>query len=287
MVSISGEVFRPGTYELFPGEGLEALIVSYGDGFTLDADKDRIRISRVHTLEGISGETWVTSYKELAQVSLEDRDRVVVGNKLESRPVVFFEGALAPKQTGVEETTAEIEGAAKLEYFFYPGETVGYVVRTIRQQFATTADLGNAYIIRGEQQIAVNLLSFLYGNDFSQDIVLENRDTIIVPFRQYFVLVSGAVKFPGRYPYVPDRPVEYYISLAGGRDELLNNGRGVTVFDMYQKKRPLESFITPESLISVPINSFTARFNQVAPIITTVLSLLSATLSIFALSGIL
>ncbi|MDR1987032.1 MAG: hypothetical protein LBP88_08700 [Treponema sp.] len=117
-------------------------------------------------------------------------------------------------------------------------------------------------------------------------MALENGDTIIIPFRQYFILVSGAVKAPGRYPYVPDRRVEYYINLAGGRDDLLNNGRGITAFDMNNKSLPLSEYIPPESMISVPTNTLLARFNQFGPIVTSILSIVSATLSILAITGV-
>jgi protein involved in polysaccharide export with SLBB domain len=287
IVSISGEVFRPGTYELLPEEHLDALISYYADGFTLNADTERIRLSRIHTLEGLSGETQFTSFRESPRVLLEDRDRIFVDDKSVNRPVVFFEGALSPmRTTEVEETSAEIEGTSKMEYPFYYGETLGNAVRAIRKQFTAVSDLTNGYILRGEEQIPVDLRPFLYEHDFSKDMALENGDTIIIPFKQYFVLVSGAVKAPGRYPYVPDRQAEYYINLAGGRDELLNSGRGIKVFDMYHKNLKLSDHIPPESMISVPVNTFTAKFNQFAPVITTILSLVSATLSILAITGV-
>ncbi|MDR2633790.1 MAG: SLBB domain-containing protein [Treponema sp.] len=293
IVSLSGEVFRPGTYELLPEESLEALVSYYGGGFTLKADQDLIRVSRIHTPEGIPGETQFVSYKEAALVSLEDRDSVFIANKEVNRPVAFFEGAISQvrmsteRSTVVQETSGEIEGTSKMEYPFYQGETLGNAVRTIRDRFSLVSDLANTYILRKGQQIPVDLRPFLYNNDFSHDVALENGDTVIVPFRQYFVLVSGAVKAPGRYPYVPDRRAEYYINLAGGRDELMNNGRGIKAFDMNNKSLSLEGYIPPESMISVPINTFTAKFNQVGPIITTILSILSTTLSILAITGAL
>ncbi|MDR1956915.1 MAG: SLBB domain-containing protein, partial [Treponema sp.] len=288
IVAIAGEVFRPGSYELLEGESLQELVSYYADGFTLNAAPDLIRLSRINTLEGIPGETQFVSFKENALLTLEDRDIIAIENKTIYRAVAFFEGAIsqASSTTAVEETNADIEGTSKMEYPFYHGETLGHAVRTIRNRFSVVSDLANVYILRGERQIPVDLRPFLYSNDFSHDVDLENGDTIIIPFRQYFVLVSGAVKAPGRYPYVPDRRADYYINLAGGRDELLNNGRGVKVSDMNNKTLSLSDFISPESMISVPTNTFTARFNQFGPIITTILSIVSATLSIFAITGV-
>ncbi|MDR0629336.1 MAG: SLBB domain-containing protein, partial [Treponema sp.] len=289
IVTIHGEVFRPGTYELLQGESLTELVSYYGDGFTLNADINLIRLSRINTIEGVPGETQFVSFKEIDVLILEDRDTISIGNKGISRPVAFFEGAISNIRsiTAVEETSAEIEGTSRMEYPFYQGETLGNAARNIRTLFTAVSDLANAYILRGERQIPINLHPFLYSNDFSKDVVLENGDTIIIPFRQYFVIVSGAVKAPGRYPYVPDRRIEYYINLAGGRDELLNNGRGIKAFDMNNKSLPLSKYIPPESMISVPTNTFSAKFNQFGPIITSILSIVSATLSILAITGVL
>jgi protein involved in polysaccharide export with SLBB domain len=285
-VTVTGEVFRPGEYELLPGEELSTAIEYYADGFTLTADPGRIRLARINSRENIPGESKIFPYKENEGIVLEDRDVISVGNKIENRPIVFFEGAIsATKQGNIEETSAAIEGSTLFEYPFYEGETLGNAVRVIRNRFIASSDLANAYLIRSGNNIFVDLNRFLYRQDFSNDFALENGDTIIIPFHQYFVLVSGAVKAPGRYPYVPNRMADYYINLAGGRDELLNNGRGTRITDMNNRKLPTQALITPETMINVPINRFSARFNQYGPIITTILSIISTTLSILAVTG--
>jgi protein involved in polysaccharide export with SLBB domain len=285
IVTLAGEVFRPGTYELLPGEDLGALIEYYGDGFTLAADPGRIRLTRINVQA--AGETRVFPYNGNAGMVLEDRDLINVGNKAATRPVVFFEGALAQRTATVEETGVAAEGTAKMEYPFYEGETLGNAARANAGRFTATSDLANAYVIRNGSHIPMDLSRYLYYNDFSKDIALENGDIIIIPFRQYFVLVSGAVKLPGRYPYAPDRQVDYYINLAGGRDELLNNGRGITITDMNKRTEKLkaDAVIAPETMIWVPTNRFTAHFNQYGPIITTLLSIITAGLTIFAITG--
>jgi protein involved in polysaccharide export with SLBB domain len=190
-------------------------------------------------------------------------------------------------QGNIEETSATIEGTTLLEYPFYEGETLGNAVRAIRNRFTASSDLANVYLIRSGKDIPTDLNQFLYQQNFSNDIALENGDTIVVPFRQYFVFVTGAVKAPGRYPYMPERTVEYYINLAGGRDKLLNNGRGTRMTDMNNRNLPLSNVIAPETMIDVPINRFSAHFNQYGAIITTILSIITTTLSILAITGTL
>jgi protein involved in polysaccharide export with SLBB domain len=287
IVTISGEIFRPDLYELLPGEEFQALIEQYSGGFTLNADTTRITLARIDTPEGIPGETKLFSYKESADLVLENRDTITITNKNVTRPVVFFRGALSAILTGtIEETTADIEGTTRMDYFFYEGETLGNAVRTISARFNATSDLENAYMIRGDKQIAVDLRNFVYNNDFSHDMALEAGDTIIIPFYQFFVLVSGAVTVPGRFPYVPDRQADDYITLAGGRPELLTNGRGMKITDINNKVVSDSEFIQPESMIYLPTNAFIAKFNQYGPIVTTILTIVSTTLSILAVAGV-
>jgi protein involved in polysaccharide export with SLBB domain len=285
VVELAGEVFRPGIYELLPEEELEALITYYGDGFTLRANPLRIRLARISSES--TGESNVFPYSGNAGMILADRDIVTVEDKVAVRPVVFFEGALSPDTATVETTANEIEGTAKMEYPFYEGETLGNAVKANAGRFTMTSDLANAYVIRKDAHIPADLNSYLYDHDFSRDFALENGDIIVVPFRQYFVVVSGAVKLPGKYPYAPDRPADYYINLAGGRDELLNNGRGITITDINKKtaRMAADTVIAPETMIWVPTNRITAYINQYGPIITTILSIVSTALTIFAITG--
>jgi protein involved in polysaccharide export with SLBB domain len=283
LVTLTGEVFRPGVYELLPGEELASLVEYYGDGFTPAADPGRIRLARIDV--ELAGETMVFDYKEHTGMILKNRDVINIANKALTRPVVFFEGALSQGTTAVETTTEDVLGTAKMEYPFYEGETLGNATRASAGRFTAASDLANAYVIRDGMHIAMDLRRYIYHNDFTKDMPLTNGDIIIIPFRQYFVLVSGAVKLPGRYPYVPDRQVDYYIGLAGGRDDLQNNGRGVTITDVNKQRAKADAMIEPEMIIFVPINRFTTYFNQYGPIITTLLSIVSTVLTIFAVTG--
>jgi hypothetical protein len=112
---------------------------------------------------------------------------------------------------------------------------------------------------------------------------LETNDTLVVPFRQYFVTVSGAVINPGRYPYIPDRNWEYYIALAGGFREDMNSSKKVTIWNMLGENMTKSSVITPETVINAETNAFLYHFNRTAPVITTIVGLVLTFLSIQAL----
>jgi protein involved in polysaccharide export with SLBB domain len=281
IVTISGEVFRPGSYELLPEEGLQCLVEYYGGGFTLAANTVRIRLSRIAALQDVSGESTVFSYEEALAMEFLDRDIITIETREFKRPTVFFEGALSKERVGnIDETSIELEGTVKMEYRFYEGETLGTAIQAISSRFTSSSNLESAYVIRDGISIPVNLRRFLYFNDFTDDMLLRNNDTIIIPFYQFFVIVSGAVNSPGRYPYVPDRTGDYYINLAGGRNELQNNGKGIEILDLDGKQLALYDFIPPETKIFVPVNSFTAKFNQYGPIVATILSAVTAIFSI-------
>ncbi|MGE5671924.1 MAG: SLBB domain-containing protein, partial [Fibrobacterota bacterium] len=47
-------------------------------------------------------------------------------------------------------------------------------------------------------------------------VTLENDDIIVVPEISKTVFVSGNIRKPGAYQYVEDKPMKYYIKLAGG-----------------------------------------------------------------------
>jgi protein involved in polysaccharide export with SLBB domain len=51
-----------------------------------------------------------------------------------------------------------------------------------------------------------------------QSVQLRPGDSVVVPSKVGFVLVSGAVRRPGTYPLSENNPVRYYIQLAGGAE---------------------------------------------------------------------
>ncbi|HZK19879.1 MAG TPA: ligand-binding protein, partial [Treponemataceae bacterium] len=105
------------------------------------------------------------------------------------------------------------------------------------------------------------------------------------PFRQYFVTVAGAVLKPNRFPYIPDRNWEYYVALAGGVDKNKNTNDSVAITDITGKKIRKNDVITPETIINVKTNSFLFYFNQYAPVVTTILSIITTSLMFFTLSN--
>jgi hypothetical protein len=143
------------------------------------------------------------------------------------------------------------------------------------------SDLKNAYVIRDGESIPMNIEPVLYDATYYSNVQIDPNDTLIIPFKQYFVTVSGAVANPGRYPYIPDRTYDYYVGLAGGFLKEKNTGNSVTITNIAGKKLSKADFITPETNIEAKSNSFLYRFNLIAPVLTTILSIVTTSILVY------
>jgi protein involved in polysaccharide export with SLBB domain len=283
-VGINGAVERPGTYQLLAGEQIKELIEFYGYGFTPVADPSRIVVTRLVDSPSKSGETIALSEQDIANnFVLQHYDTVMVPNISDLRPVMFIEGAIGAVSTeGVE--AASPEASTRFTVTFIRGEYYGSLIRRHRGWFTAVSDTKNAYLIRGDEYIPVNLNPMLYDENFRGDLLVQENDTLIIPFRQYFVTVAGAVVTPGRYPYIPDRAWDYYVALAGGFVNERNTGESIDIVDISGKKLSKTSIITPETIITAKTNSFFYYFSRYAPVVTTLLSIATTLISAFLLT---
>lgn len=292
-VTLNGAVERPGTYQLLPGETLKDLVSYYGSGLTQVADPTRIEIVRYVGSPHASGQKILLGLEELEKgMELMDYDRVTVGSITDLIPVMFMEGALSPSagQGGSAGSGAVLaaagaspEGSNRLTVRFNLGEDYASLVRSHRDAFSAVSDTANAYIDRQGTRIPLNLNPMLYDASYRSEYLVEPNDVLIIPFRQYFVTVAGSVHTPGRYPYIPDRDWSYYIALAGGFDNLKNSYERVRITDVTGKAMKKSDPITPETVIEASTNSFLFYFNQYAPVVTTTLTALSTSLTVYML----
>ncbi len=282
-VVLKGSVERPGEYELFDNENLKDLIEVYGNGLRNQANSSRIEIVRFSDPTEKSGKRLYLNNSAIEKnYPLENNDIIIIASYDDLKPVFFVEGAI-DFSSNAEGT--ELETSAKRPLRFEKGTNYAYFVRQNSNIFGATSDLKNAYVIRNQEIIPVDLNQMLYDSSYYSDLIIEPNDTLRIPFKQYFVSVAGSVKNPGRYPYIPDRTYDYYIGLAGGFVKSENNGESVSIIDRDGNKLKKSDFITPESTITAKTNSFTYYFGIYAPVITTILSAISTTISIIMLSS--
>lgn len=284
-VSISGAVERPGTYELKPEENLVDLINYYGNGLTPFSDLSRIEVSKVSTNENVNGEKIYLNVESLENPKISEYvlgkyDSVFINSYEDIMPVVFVEGAILSQDQETKTTGTQLTSSDKISVQFHPGENYAFFIRRIKNVFTSVSDFESAYIIRKDELLPINLNDILYDATYYSDLYLEENDILTIPFKQFFVSVSGAVLNPGKYPYIPDRDYMYYVNLAGGFDPEKNAREKVSIVDMHGKKKSTEDDILPEFTIMAENNSFTYIFNKYAPVITTVLSLITTFISI-------
>jgi len=292
-VTIDGEVERPGTYQLLDEENINELIEFYGNGFTPEADKTRLELIRLVNSAEISGDKIFLKTSDLENnFALEDYDKIAVPKITQLQPVMFVEGAVSTilesttlERSAISLTQQDITASNRLVVPFNKGDTYASIVRKNIRWFTAVSDTQNAYILRNNEKIMINLNPMLYDASFRNDVLIQENDVMVIPFRQYFVTVAGAVVYPGRYPYIPDRDWEYYIALAGGFIMERNTSKAVTITDLGGKRLRKTDAITPETVITASTNHALYYFNQYAPVITTVLSIVSTFLTVYIASG--
>ncbi|MDR0597178.1 MAG: SLBB domain-containing protein [Treponema sp.] len=278
VVTIDGAVERPGSYQLLSGEHLRDLIQRYASNLTPVADPSRMELVRYLDSKTDSGDKLYLSERSIVEnYPLRHLDAVSVPAITDLTPVMFVEGAV--RGPGALES-AESNVANRLTVRFNQGENYASLARRHGDWFTSISDTRNAYVIRGEERIPLDLNPMLYDSNYRSQYFVERNDVLIVPFRQYFVTVAGAVAQPDRYPYIPDRSWEYYVALAGGFVKELNSREAVEIKDLGGKRMRKTDAITPETTITARTNAGLYYFNRIAPVVTTVLSIITTFVSV-------
>ena len=276
-VTINGSVERPGTYQLLEGENITELINYYSSGFTADADRTRIEMIRLVNNEEIAGgKLFLTTSDLEANFSLENLDNITVPSIRQLQSVIFVEGAV-----GAMTSASDLTASRRIIERFNYGDTYASIVRRNNSWFSEVSDTQNSYIIREGQRIPIDLNLALYDATYRGDLIAHENDVLVIPFKQYFVSVAGAVARPGRFAYIPDRDWEYYIGLAGGFIPERNANNSITIVDLNGRRMNKTDIITPETTITANTNHFLYYFNLYAPVIITTLTAVTTFLSLY------
>ena len=277
-VFISGYVERPGTYELLEGENLKTLVDYYAGGLDPLADTDNITLTRRLSDNNKAGEILYLDDNVMENdYVLVNLDSVSIGSISELKKTVFIQGAVGIQ---ISETTEGEVPTNNIRYQFEEGETYLKFVRNHKNWFTDVSDYERAYVSRKGNRVSIDLYSMLFDPEYEDDLKMEADDVLVVPFKQFFVTVSGAVKVPGRYAYVPDRTWEYYVGLAGGFDPDLNVREKITMTTNDGGNLSKADYILPETTIDAARNSFGYNFNKYATPILTILSIITSTILI-------
>ena len=293
-VTLGGAVERPGEYELLPGENFKELVEYYGNGFTDYADTTRMEVRRIY---GFSTDEkkeemfyWDGSAIEENR-TLFNLDMVTVPDYTRLRSVVYIEGAIGvPESTESTRTNGSVSvvetmsnkpnGANRMAFPFVSGTSYTSFVRDKANLITPVSDTNAAYIMRNGEMIPIDVTRILYDMEYDAQLFVEAYDVLYIPFRSLKVTVSGSVKNPGQYNYVPNKTYEYYVALAGGFVMSENMGKAVEIVDGDGKRLKRKEIIQPDTVIRAKTNDFMYNFNKYAPIVTTTAAVITAVIAI-------
>jgi polysaccharide biosynthesis/export protein len=257
VVTISGAVRRPGSYELVKTKDLAELLELAG-GFTSSVAKMLpIRLIRRNQQNQAGfvdlpfGESGAIPTQQL-----RDDEQVQVRGLDELQRTVLLIGAVVGADPVDSSTTTK-----RLQYV--EGDTVLSLINRAGG-IKAPGDLHRSYISRPRQgtvpeMIPIDLDALLVKRDMKADKPVAINDTIVVPPRQYSVLVQGAVNRGGLYPFNPQFGIPEYIAHAGGRTRTAQDIDDVKLIDWSGKTHKYRDGLKPlpGDAILVPERNFT------------------------------
>ncbi|MDG1278875.1 MAG: SLBB domain-containing protein [Algoriphagus sp.] len=208
---VNGEVKRPITFEIAPEDTFEDLL-NYAGGFTDEAFKDRVAISRITGNQRSVSDVYQNQF---GMFILKGGDEITVqrilnrySNRVQIKGAVYREGAFALSEgLTLSQLVKNAEGLR--------GDAYTEQASILR----TKTDLST-------EMIQVNLKSVLDGT--SPDIPLQREDVVRIASiydiqNEQYVQILGEVKRPGVYPFSKSMRLEELIVLAGGLQESANS----------------------------------------------------------------
>ncbi|MFG5857008.1 MAG: SLBB domain-containing protein [Dysgonomonas mossii] len=205
LVEIVGKIKRPMFYEMTVTETLSDLI-KYSGGFTGDAYKDKIDITRK---TGKYDKAYTVSSKDFENFILDDKDSIFVSaglNQFDNR--------------------VEIKGAVFRPGYYEVGEQIKTIKNLIEKAggIKENAFLNRAILTRERadltrETVPINLKNLLEGR--TADINLKKNDMLLVASDSVLVelgsfTIYGDVQVPGEYDYAEGTSIEDLIIKAGG-----------------------------------------------------------------------
>lgn len=209
-VKINGEVKRQMSFEVLEDDTFEDLI-QYAGGFTDEAFKDRVAISRITGNQRSVSDVYQNQFNLFI---LKGGDEITVGrilnrysNRVQIKGAVYREGTFA----------------------LTDGLTLSQLIKNA-EGLRGDAHTAQASILRNKEDLStemiqVNLKAVLDGS--APDILLKREDVIRIASiydiqNERYVQVLGEVKNPGAYPFSESMKVEELLVMAGGLQESAN-----------------------------------------------------------------
>jgi protein involved in polysaccharide export with SLBB domain len=281
IITLSGEVARPGTFQPLEQEGLVEILNRYGSGVLPSGDAQAVLVRRYGVSEEANVDVLRVSRDDFSSFSLRHLDSIFVSPIAPLSRAVTLEGAVNMGETQVQ--SSALSSSGRVYYQFFPGETILELMQNIAHRFSAVSDLAETYLLRNDQLIPVNVQAILMGGaESAAKMELQEGDRFVIPFNQLFVNVTGGVLRPGTFPYIPDKTASYYINLAGGFDPAKNRNGAFTVIDKTGRELAEHAVVPPEAVVTAKLNTFQAVNGMNLATTVTIVGLVATILSIVA-----
>jgi protein involved in polysaccharide export with SLBB domain len=235
IVSISGDVTYPGTYDFVEGDSTITLIRAAG-GFTRNADSTRIVLARFSQNGTIESTT--LDYSGLCSTLLQKDDRILVSRQPEyriHRNVVVTGEVLYPGRYPITPNSTRLRTVIEMAGGFTDEALLGqsslyrkrrYMKRDDEFEVLEGVPFGSLSpiekgFIRAKYMGKDGMFSIDFDKLFKKDreiydITLLDGDSIVISRKNLSVEVSGAVVMPGLVTFDEKADIKDYIEKAGG-----------------------------------------------------------------------
>ena len=232
LIGIYGGVKIPGKYEYVFGEFLSDLIQIAG-GLRTNADPEKIEITRYNgPTEKFS---FTVEFQESKDVQLNPEDHIMVqyAKQYKRQEVVYITGevvhpgvySILPGQTTIGNILAKASGytnrsdSSKItinnrDIYEIPDRELERIL-LIPEENRSTSERAYIKARMMTQKGALETNSIIQAQ-YIKDFLVAKNDIIHVPENFDYVEILGAVKRPGRYPFIQSYLYDNYIEIAGG-----------------------------------------------------------------------
>lgn len=238
VISVSGAVKQPGTYEYVENEKLSDLI-EICRGLRENARQDSLEVIKFRD-DNITQYSVFVNYRDLLKNDLviQNRDRVVVREiplylredivTLSGFVVYPGEYAIIDNVTTIKELieraggfieNADLSSASVRRYTGNTKPDPEFERLKLIPREAMTEDEYDYYKSVSRKRIGKVVVDFkklFKDNDTRENIKLRRNDEINVPESKLYITIIGQAVSPGNIPYEPEYKVMDYINLAGG-----------------------------------------------------------------------
>lgn len=319
LVSISGAVKRPGTYELKSDENLSS-VISFANGINNKADLSQISLIRIS--DGLVSNIPVKSISEFNNMLSEDNDKVVIGSY--SYRSVEIEGAvknpgkyLVNEGAGIYDLVLIAGGYTNTAYPF-GGVLENKQTKKINEKAGEKlyesfidelSNISSSVVPQqGEMSFLAEIITEIKNtkpsgrvsaefdleklqNDSSLDILLQDGDKVTIPEFLDHIYIFGEINTEGTIRYKEGADFKYYIDKKGGYSPYANkknvyvlhpNGETTLVADnknIFMRQRQDNLVLYPGSVIFIPRETAKIPFSVAAQAYASILGNIGVSLA--------